>query len=140
MFRKDLFDRVQGILRSIYLVAAAAILLVILSTVFLTANNLRLMILSRYEFIETVRLLGASDLMVKAPFFLEGGMLGFIGGILAVLTIAGFEWVLAYAHIIDLPVRIMNHPELIVGLLIFGISLASLGVLKAVRRMLRFVA
>ncbi|MEA3288337.1 MAG: permease-like cell division protein FtsX [Candidatus Marinimicrobia bacterium] len=140
MFRKDLFDRVQGILRSIYVVAAATIFMIILSTVFLTANNLRLMILSRYEFIETVRLLGASDLMVKAPFFLEGGILGFIGGIIAVLTIAAFEWALEYAEIIDLPVRIMHQPEVIIGLLIFGISLASLGVLKAVRRMLRFVA
>ncbi len=140
IFRQDLFDRVQGIMQSIYIIASGGLFLIILSTVFLTANNLRLMILARYDFIEIVRLLGASDFMVKAPFFLEGGILGFLGGILSILVIAGFEWGLAYAHIIDLPVRIMNHPELILGMLIFGISLSSLGVLKAVRRMLRFVS
>jgi len=140
IFKKDLFERIQGILKSIYIAAAAALFSIILSTVFLTANNLRLMILSRYEFIEAVRLLGASDFMVKAPFFLEGGLLGFLGAALATLCIFGLETALAYFNIIDLPVRIVNHPEVIVGLLIFGISLASLGVLKAVRRMLRFVA
>jgi len=140
MFKKDLFDRVQGILKSIYALAAAAIFLIILSTVFLTANNLRLMILARYEFIETVRLLGASDFMVKAPIFLEGGILGFIGGIIAVLIIAGLETALETYHIIDLPVRILHHPEVIIGMLLFGMSLSALGVLKAVRRMLRFVS
>jgi cell division transport system permease protein len=140
MFKQDLFDRVQGILQSVYLISATAIFLIILSTVFLTANNLRLMILSRYEFIETIRLLGASDFMVKAPFFLEGGILGFIGGLFAVFIIAGFEFGLERMHIIELPVRIMQYPELIAGVLLFGISLSSLGVLKAVRRMLRFVA
>ncbi len=140
IFKQDLFERIQGILQTIYIIAAAALFMIILSTVFLTANNLRLMILARYEFIETVRLLGAGDFMVKAPFFLEGGLLGFLGATLAVLSIYGLEQALDYFNIIDLPVRIIDHPEVVGGLLIFGISLASLGVLKAVRRMLRFVA
>ncbi len=140
MFKKDLFDRVQGIMQKVYTIAAAALFLIILSTVFLTANNLRLMILARYEFIEAVRLLGASDFMVKAPFFLEGGILGFLGGIIAVLIIIGLETALDVYQIIDLPIRIMNYPEVILGLILFGISLSALGVLKSVRRMLRFVA
>ena len=127
-------------MKLIYTLATAGLFLIILSTVFLTANNLRLMILARYEFIETIRLLGASDFMIKSPFFLEGGILGFLGASIAVLSIILMELSLAYYHIIDLPVRIMNHPELILGLLVFGVSLSSLGVLKAVRRMLRFVA
>lgn len=140
LFKKDLFDRVEGIMQRVYTIAAAALFLIILSTVFLTANNLRLMILARYEFIEAVRLLGASDFMVKAPFFLEGGILGFLGGILAVLIIIGLETALEVYQVIDLPIRIMNYPEVILGLLLFGMSLAALGVLKSVRRMLSFVA
>ncbi|NQV49761.1 MAG: hypothetical protein HQ507_04665 [Candidatus Marinimicrobia bacterium] len=140
IFKKDLFEKVQGIMKLIYTLATAGLFMIILSTVFLTANNLRLMILARYEFIETIRLLGASDFMIKSPFFLEGGILGFLGASIAVLAIILMEISLAYYHIIDLPVRIMNHPELILGLLVFGVSLSSLGVLKAVRRMLRFVA
>ena len=54
--------------------------------------------------------------------------------------IIGLETGLDVYHIIDLPIRIMNFPEVIIGLLLFGMSLASLGVLKSVRRMLRFVA
>lgn len=140
IFKKDLFDRIQGIMEMIYLVAAAALFLLILTTVFLTANNLRLMILARFDLIETIRLLGAGDFVIKAPFFLEGGIIGFVGGMLAVILIALSEWSLATLHIVDLPVRIMQFPELILGILIFGVSLASLGVLKAVRRMLRFVS
>jgi len=140
IFKKDLFERVQGILQSIYLIAAAGIFIIILFSVFMTANNLRLMILARFDYIETVRLLGAGDFMVKAPFFFEGGILGFIGGLLAVLAIAGFEWGLRFLHIIDLPVNILSQPEFMLGTILFGISIASLGVLKAVRKMLRFVS
>ncbi len=140
LFQKDLFNRIQVIMQTIYTIAAAAIFLVILVTVFLTANNLRLMILARYEFIEAIRLLGASDFMIKAPFFLEGGILGFLGGTFAVLIIVGLEQALAAFNVINLPVRILDYPEVILGTLLFGISLSALGVLKAVRRMLRFVA
>ena len=140
IFKQDLFDRIQGIMRMVYLVAASGLFLLILSTVFLTGNNLRLMILARYDLIETIRLLGAGDFLIKAPFFLEGGIIGFIGGLSAILLIALMEWSLAYFKIVDLPVRIWAYPEVMLGILLFGVSLASLGVLKAVRRMLRFVS
>lgn len=139
-FQKDLFDKVHGIMNSIYMIAAATIFLIILSTVFLTASNLRLMILGKYDSIETTRLLGASDFLVKAPFFLEGAVLGFLGSVFAVLLIAGIELSIIRSQFFDLPVRIHEYPEVIIGLFIFGISLSSLGVLKAVRRMLRFVS
>ena len=140
IFKKDLFNRLQGIMQLVYTVATVTLFLIILSTVFLTANNLRLMILARYEFIETVRLLGASDFLIKAPFFLEGGILGFLGASLAVLMIILSEYSIKYFVQFDLPVKIIDHPELILGLILFGVSLSSLGVLKAVRKMLRFVA
>ncbi len=140
MFKKDLFNRVQGIMKLVYTVATVTLFLIILSTVFLTANNLRLMILARYEFIETVRLLGASDFLIKAPFFLEGGILGFLGASLSVLLIMLAEYSIKYFVQFDLPVRIIDHPEVILGLILFGVSISSLGVLKAVRKMLRFVA
>lgn len=139
VFKKDLFDRIQGIMEMVYFIAAGSLFVLILATVFLTANNLRLMILARFDLIETIRLLGAGDFMVKAPFFLEGGIIGFIGALLAILLIALMEWGLQYFGIVSLPVRIFDYPEVILGLLLFGVSLASLGVLKAVRRMLRFV-
>lgn len=139
-FQKDLFDKVHGIMNSIYVIAAVAIFLIIISTVFLTSNNLRMMILGRYEFIETTRLLGASDFLVKAPFFLEGAIMGFIGSVFAILVIGGLEWGIERSGYFDLPVRIHNFPEVMLGICIFGISLSSLGVLKAVRRMLRYVS
>ena len=140
IFKEDLFNRIQGIMQLIYTVATVTLFLIILATVFLTANNLRLMILARYEFIQTVRLLGASDFLVKAPFFLEGGILGFVGSSLSVLGIIAAEYGIKYFTTIDLPVQILDHPEVILGLILFGVSLSSLGVLKAVRKMLRFVA
>lgn len=140
VFKKDLFNRIQGIMKLVYTVSTVALFLIILATVFLTANNLRLMILARYDFIEATRLLGASDFMIKAPFFLEGGILGFVGASLSVGLIMAAEYSLMHYTQMVLPVRILDHPEVILGLIIFGVSLSSLGVLKAVRKMLRFMA
>ena len=96
IFKKDLYTRIQGIMQLVYTVATVTLFLIILSTVFLTANNLRLMILARYDFIQTVRLLGASDFLVKAPFFLEGGILGFMGASFSVLLIIATEYAINY--------------------------------------------
>ena len=64
----------------------------ILVTVFLVSNTIKITIFSRRKEIEIMRLVGASNINIKLPFMIEGLFLGLLGSIIPItVTIYGYS-------------------------------------------------
>ncbi|MEI8061025.1 MAG: permease-like cell division protein FtsX [Candidatus Berkelbacteria bacterium] len=80
---KDIVDRLVRITGFIRTLGLALSLIFMLVSVLIVYNTLRLTIYSRSDEIEIMKLVGASDSYVRAPFMIEGMAYGFLGAIIS---------------------------------------------------------
>jgi cell division transport system permease protein len=83
-YGKEFLDKFASILTGIYTVDVVVGFIVILSAVFIIANAVRLTVISRRKTIEILKLVGATNPFIVAPFIVEGA---FQGGVAAVLSL-----------------------------------------------------
>lgn len=104
----------------------------ILSMMLIVSNTIRLTIQTRMDEIEVMRLVGATPLFIKAPFLVEGILLGFAGAVFATATMAAVKWVIWYNYGAELRLLFGAGVDLfpyqaVSGLFLFGVIFGLLG-------------
>jgi len=140
-YGEGLVEKLVGVfdaIEKITIVAAGALIIV---TIFLIINTIKLTIFSRKREIGIMRLVGASNTRIKLPFVIEGVILGMIGSIIPILIIV-FGYTALYDYfggilfspvikLID-PMPFVINTSIIV--LIIGMIVGMIGSARAVRR------
>lgn len=82
--RQDQTDRILSATRIVKLTMALLAGLLVLASVLLVSNTIRLSLFSRRREVEVMKLVGATDWFIRWPFVIEGLFLGALGGIAAI--------------------------------------------------------
>ena len=86
-YGKKTADRILRVARVIELVFLVAVLVLLTASTLLIANTIRLSIFARRREIEVMKLVGATNWFVRAPFMLEGLICGIVGAVAAVVLL-----------------------------------------------------
>jgi cell division transport system permease protein len=141
---RDREDDTDKILKATGFVKALTAMLaglLVLASIALVANTIRLSIFARRREVEVMKLVGATNWFIRWPFVIEGLIVGAMGGILAVLllTIAKETFVdpLSDRFALIAAPDTIDFPLLIVLLLLSCMAVSALGSGLTLRRFLR---
>lgn len=137
-------DKMVTAFSSIEKVTYGIVVALIVVTIFLIINTIKLTISARHREIEIMRVVGASNISIKIPFIIEGMILGLFGSIVPVL-VTTYGYLAFYKHfdgylfseLIKLitPEPFIYQTSLIV--IVIGVLVGMVGSASAVRKYLK---
>lgn len=86
--RRDETNKILSATRVVKLTTAMLAGLLILASILLISNTIRLSLYARRREVEVMKLVGATDWFIRWPFVIEGVIVGALGGLLAILLLA----------------------------------------------------
>jgi cell division transport system permease protein len=121
--------------------AAGLTVLLVIASVLLIANTIRLSLYARRREVEVMKLVGATDWFIRWPFVIEGIVVGAGGALLAIAVLAATKIVLidplaSTWSLISAP-RTIPFQALMAVLVMAGVLVSALGSGLSLRRFLR---
>ena len=138
---KDNTDKILTATRVVKLTTGLLAGLLIVASVLLISNTIRLSVFSRRREIQVMKLVGATDGFIRWPFVLEAVLLGALGAVLAILLLGVMKVALVDPLVSDF--ALLSAPSTIsFGLLVAvllgaGIAVSALGSAISLRRFLQ---
>jgi cell division transport system permease protein len=138
-YGEHLAEAIDAAKRSVRNFALAILSVFLLVIVFVTYSTVKILFYRKQEEIEIVKLLGGTRGFIRIPFVIEGGVIGFLGGMLGALSAFAVYLVLTHQIGEIVPfLRDLVFPHVIlVALPVCGLVLGVAGSLIAIGR-LRF--
>jgi cell division transport system permease protein len=141
---KNAKDDTQKILvatRVVKLTTGLLAALLVIASVLLISNTIRLSVFSRRREVQVMKLVGATDGFIRWPFMLEAVILGALGALLAVLLLGVMKVALVDPLVSDFALLAspdtINFGLLIGVLLLAGVAVSALGSAISLRRFLQ---
>lgn len=140
-YREEDTQQILSVTGLVTIVTGGLALLLVIASVALIANTIRLSIFARRREVEVMRLVGATNWFIRWPFMIEGVIVGFTGVALAVVLLtAAKESVLeplsdrwAFLAAPDT----IAYPLLVALLVLAGVAVSAAGSGLTLRRFLR---
>jgi cell division transport system permease protein len=139
--RKDETTKILTATRVVKLAMGGLAALLIIASILLISNTIRLSLFSRRREVEVMKLVGATDSFIRWPFVIEGVVLGALGGVLAVLLLGigkvAFLDPLASDFALIAAPQTIGFALLAIVLLVASVGVSAVGSSLSLRKFLR---
>ncbi len=139
--REEDTNKILSATRVVKLTMGLLAVLLVLASVLLIANTIRLSLYARRREVEVMKLVGATDWFIRWPFVIEGVLVGALGGLLAVVSLGVVKVALVDPLAADFALiaapQTMYFPLLIGVLIAASVGVSALGSGLSLRRFLR---
>jgi cell division transport system permease protein len=134
-------QKILEVTNLVTITAAVLTVLLVLASILLIANTIRLSLYSRRREVEVMKLVGATDWFIRVPFVIEGVIVGAAGALLAITVLGVTKVVLldplaSNWGLIAAP-RTIGFTFLVIVLLAAGTLVSAIGSGLSLRRFLR---
>ncbi len=133
-YRQDLLIILEKYIRVFFIVILGIGILLGTGAIFLVSNTIKLIIFSRTNIIEIMKLVGATRRFIRRPFLIEGIIQGLIGGFLASLF---FYFTLKVIKL-EISGLILIDQKKYPFLVMLGILFGLIGSILALRKFLKY--
>lgn len=138
---RETVERIIGLAKIIRTMGVVIFVILVLVSLFLISNTIKLTVYARRREIGIMKFVGATDWFIRWPFLIEGMIMGLIGGVISVAVVY-FSYQLIYADITQslfyaelvTPDQILSSFSWQFG--ITGIVIGALGSFIALKRFL----
>ena len=141
-YGQDVVENMIALSSTLKIACIALIIGMLLIALFMVNSTIRLTVAARGEEINIMKYVGATNIYVRIPFFLEGLLIGVVGALLAdVVLYFGYGAILEYIEQNINFISMLNDPKLMMLimliLLVGGTLLGALGSNIAIKKYLK---
>lgn len=137
-YAKELAKKMQVLTNVVNTTMVFVIIISAALTITIINNTIQLVIQSRKEEIEIMRLMGVSNWYIKTPLIMQGAFYGFVSSVIAVLPLNCIQGLLINVHkffLIPTPAYARNI--VIITLLIIGTAFGAIGSFLSIKKHLQ---
>ena len=137
-YAQELAKKIQTLNHVVNTITVLVVIIMGILTITIINNTIQLVIQSRKEEIEIMRLMGVSNWYIKFPLLLQGAIYGFLGALIAIFPINMVQTYLFKVHnFFQVPSFNWAQPLVILSVLLVGIVFSAGGSLMCIKKHLK---
>ncbi len=137
-YAKDLVQKFEMINKIINTATLVFVVIVCMLTIAIINNTIELVIQSRKEEIEIMRLMGVSNWYIKTPLILQGAVYGFLGALVAIIPIDVVQnYIIKMHEFFMISIDPMAQFAVLFSVLVLGVAFSSVGSFLSIKKHLQ---
>ena len=137
-YAKDIAKKMQMFNNVVHTITLVVVILTAALTITIINNTIQLVIQSRKEEIEIMRLMGVSNWYIKIPLILQGAIYGFIGALISLLPLNAVHNGLMKVHeFFMVPPPLLANNTVILVLFVIAVGFGAGGSLISIKKHLQ---
>ena len=137
-YAKDLVTKFQMINKISHTITLVVVIIACILTITIINNTIELVIQSRKEEIEIMRLMGVSNWYIKSPLVLQGAIYGFLGALVAIIPINIVQSYLQKMHeFFMMPAYSYSQGLVVFSVLLIGVAFSAGGSFMSIKKHLQ---